>query len=271
MYKYKIIGRSNIRTYLTKYLIDDENFMESTDDSPDIIFLVGTKENSSDFNIEDYPNSKIIDVSSYKRLSASTKYVDTGTDIVYGIPNITKDYQNYRYVSNPGCSAIGSIMSLDPIIEYLEKDIILDVKFSKSSLTRKSSFNDKKDILTTIHPFKHSHQKEVNHFFGNKYNIKMIPSIIDVPKGVSINIHAFKKDKNDNLLNELYEYYRDIENVTILSDRLPELKDVLYTNKIFIGIAEDEDNILINVVLDNLTVGGAYTAYMNGREILNVE
>ena len=49
---------------------------------------------------------------------------------------------------------------------------------------------------------------------------------------------------------------------------MPELIDVLYTNKTIISVVEDEENILINVVIDNLTVGGAYTAYLNAKNIL---
>ena len=85
---------------------------------------------------------------------------------------------------------------LHPIISYLKKDIILDVRFGKNSLTRRSSFNNKQDIITVVHPFKHTHQKEVNHYFGNSHNIKMIPSIVDIPRGVSVNIHAFKKNED---------------------------------------------------------------------------
>ena len=88
------------------------DFIDSYKDSPDIIFIVGTKENSENFKIEDYPNAKIVDVSSNKRLSSSTEYVESGNEILYGIPNITKNYNNYRYIANPGCSAIASIISL---------------------------------------------------------------------------------------------------------------------------------------------------------------
>ena len=268
MYIYRIIGQSNIGNKIEQYLNKDIRFKEDKSQYPDIVFLVGSKESVENIEIEKYPNAKIVDVSSHKRLSSNTNFVDSGNDIVYGIPHLTKYYNHYNYVSNPGCSAIGVLTALHPIIDYLKKNIILDVKFSKSSLTRKSSFNDKKDIMTVVHPFKHTHQKEIKYYFGGALNIKMVPSIIDVPNGTNINIYAFKNKKSDNLLNTLAEFYRDNEEIIILEKGMPELKDVISTNKIIISVVEEGKNIFINVVLDNLTVGGAYTAYQNGLKIL---
>jgi len=270
MYRYKIIGRSNIGDKIQFYLAGDNRFCEDCN-NPDIIFLVGSKESVMEFDIEDYPNAKIVDVSSHKRLISSTNFVDSGNNVLYGIPHITKDYPNYNYIANPGCSAIGSITALTPIINELTSNIILDVKFSKSSLTRRSSFNDKIGIMNVVHPYTHTHQKEVNYYFGNTHNIKMIPSIIDVPGGTSINIHGFKKNKDDNLLNAIYQFYRDNDNIIVSEDIIPEIKDVLNNDKILIYVKEDENNIFINVVLDNLTIGGAYTAYLNAINILKGE
>lgn len=274
MYFYKIIGRSNIGDRINQYLIQDDRFIENN--NPDIIFLVGTKENSSEFKQEEYPNSKIIDVSSYKRLNSLTNLRDdNGRSSVYAIPHITyqDDYKDITYFANPGCSAIGSITAIYPILDFVNTNIVLDTKFSKSALTRKSKFNEEKDIMTVVHPFEHTHQKEINYYFNNAYNIKMIPSIIDVSNGISINIHAFKNDnikiEKDLIFNTLNNYYRWYRDTIMISNKEPfKLKYVINTNKIGIYVKEDEENVLINVVLDNLTVGGAYTAYKNALKII---
>lgn len=276
MINYKIIGRSNIGNALKGFLVEDNRFLIN-EDSPELIFLVGSKESIENFKREEYPNTKIVDVSSHQRLRSSTTIVESGNDILYGAHTVTNknDYKMFNYVANPGCSAIGSITAIYPVMEFLEKNYILDVKFSKSSLTRHSSFNGEKDIMTVVHAFKHTHQKEVNYFFGNNINVKMVPSIIDVPNGIAINIHCFRNnvesEETEFIFSSLKSFYRWNKDIIISNKRPIELKDVIGTNKIGIYIKEDGDNVLINVVLDNLTVGGAYTAYKNAILLMGVE
>jgi N-acetyl-gamma-glutamylphosphate reductase len=266
MINYKIIGSSNIGEQLKSYLIKDNKF-KSVESNPELIFLVGTKESIDNFKREDFPNVKIIDVSSKKRLKSNTPFVESGTDILYGIPDITEYKNYYNYIANPGCSAIGSLMALYPIINFLEKNIILDVKFSKSSLTRKSHFNNQEGIMTVVHPFKHSHQKEVNYFFGNEFNIKMVPSIVDVPSGLSINLYAFLKDKNTDILSIFKNFYQN-PNILISEENPFEISEIIGTTKIGFYIKKENENLFINVILDNLTIGGAYTAYLNALHIM---
>lgn len=269
MIYYKIIGRSNIGDRLKEYLKTDVSF-KLNEDNPNLIFLVGSKESIENFKREDYPNVKIVDVSSHKRLSSSTAFVETGNDIIYGIPNLTTYHKHYNYVANPGCSAIGVLTALHPIIDFLKKDIIADVRFSKSSLTRKSSFNDKEGIMTVVHPFVHTHQKEINHYFGNSLNIKMVPSIIDVPSGTSINIYAFiyKNERDVDIFSKLEEFYSENENIFITEDRPYQISDIVGTENIGIFVKREGKNLFLNIVLDNLTVGGAYTAYLNALKIM---
>ncbi len=276
MYTYKIIGRSNIGKILLNYLNEDKRFSKDENNNPDVIFIVGSKDNAETFNIENYPSAKIIDISSFQRLNSDTPYTKEKDSIsLYAVPHISniQEYKKYDYFSNPGCSAIGSITALYPIIDVLKEDIILDVKFSKSTITRNSSFNDKEGIMTVIYPFSHQHQKEVNRYFGGKKNIKMIPTIVDVPAGLNINIHAFKKDnyKNESVCKTVSEFYKDKENIMITDKRSYELNDVINTNKVGILIKEDESNVLINIVLDNMTVGGAQTAYKNALKAMGEE
>ncbi len=276
LHTYKIIGRSNIGEILKSYLKKNKNFEMVSDNTAEIVFLVGSNESNNKFDIAQYPKSKIIDVSTNERLNSATPYNKKEGDKIYAVPHLTKksEYKNGTYFSNPGCSAIGSITALAPIIEIIKEDIILDVNFSKSSLTRNSSFNEQEDIMTLVYPYSHFHQKEVAHYFGNRHNIVMAPTIIDVPNGISINIHAFKKDsmeEKESIFNTIKDFYKEKDNILISNSRSYEIKDFINTDKIGIYVKEQDKNILINIVLDNLTIGGALTAYNNALKIVGEE
>ena len=64
-------------------------------------------------------------------------------------------------------------------------------------------------------------------------------------------------------LRELYEDYYSDHNFTFVTDKTPDLKDVVNTNKCILHLDRIGDRLLITSVIDNLLKGASGTAVHN--------
>lgn len=62
---------------------------------------------------------------------------------------------------------------------------------------------------------------------------------------------------------KLYDDYYSDHNFTYISSKVPDLKDVVNTNKCIIHLDKIDGKLLITTVIDNLLKGGAGTAVHN--------
>lgn len=227
----------------------------------DLVFLAIDSEAVIEYtNICENNNIKIVDL--------SRKYRNTLLENwTYGIPednNIIKT----NNISNPGCSAYTTIISLLPLKKYFNEiyDFYIDVKFGKSALSNKSSLFNKENI-TLVKPLEHIHEEEILEYFENSIDITYATSIVDIPKGISLNI-MFKNRLDINIYDEFIKYYKNNDNFIISNDKAIDINDVIDTNKIGIYIKEKNGKVLINTVIDNVYRAGAYTAYLNAKKLL---
>ena len=64
-------------------------------------------------------------------------------------------------------------------------------------------------------------------------------------------------------VRKLYEDYYDDHNFTFVTDKAPDLKDVVNTNKCILHLDKVGDKLLITSVIDNLLKGASGTAVHN--------
>jgi N-acetyl-gamma-glutamyl-phosphate reductase len=64
-------------------------------------------------------------------------------------------------------------------------------------------------------------------------------------------------------VRRLYEEYYEDHNFTFISDKAPDLKDVVNTNKCIINLQKVDGKLLITTVIDNLLKGASGTAVHN--------
>jgi N-acetyl-gamma-glutamyl-phosphate reductase len=64
-------------------------------------------------------------------------------------------------------------------------------------------------------------------------------------------------------IRKIYEEYYDDHNFTFITDKAPDLKDVVNTNKCIIHLEKVGDKLLVTSVIDNLLKGAAGTAVHN--------
>ena len=64
-------------------------------------------------------------------------------------------------------------------------------------------------------------------------------------------------------IKKLYNEYYDDHNFTFVSDRMPDLKDVVNTNKCLLYLTKEDGKLLIVSVIDNLLKGASGQAVHN--------
>lgn len=218
----------------------------SIDENPDFLLFATSSEKTKEL-FEKYKDKfRIMDVSSYFKQEA----IELEGLFTYAFKPIFN--KNIKNIVFPGCSSLAILTALYPIQELVIPDsVYADVKFSKSAVQSKSE--NLKDIelnnIIDIKNFEHYHQNEINNVLSN-LDIKIAPSIVNVDKGIYINIFF-------NLLNELdinsylMNFYKNDPNVVFVGSA----SDVLGGNKIRIKVFQDKKRVNINVITDNLING----------------
>ena len=65
------------------------------------------------------------------------------------------------------------------------------------------------------------------------------------------------------MVRTLYEEYYDDHNFTYVTDKMPDLKDVVNTNKCLLHLIKEDGKLLIVSVIDNLLKGASGQAVHN--------
>tara|TARA_B100000886_G_C20417506_1_gene489930 strand:+ start:283 stop:1233 length:951 start_codon:yes stop_codon:yes gene_type:complete len=214
-------------------------------------------------------------VSKIEKIDNSVVIIDVGSDYrfddnwFYSIPEINKISSGTKRISNPGCYATASQLSIAPI-----KDII-NLKVSCLGISGYSgagaSANDKnnpKIINESILPYSlsnHTHEKEIKKHCYNKTSFS--PHVADFFRGILVTSH-FSLSKKLNI-EEIIKIYDDfyINNKLIKIQKEPPLiKDVINTNYAIIGgfsISDDGHELVTCCVIDNLLKGAASQCIQN--------
>ena len=218
-------------------------------------------------------SSKFVD--KIEKIDNSIVIIDISSDFrfnhnwFYSIPEINNIASGTKRISNPGCYATASQLSIAPI-----KDII-NLKVSCVGISGYSGAgalpNDKnnpKIINESIYPYSlsnHTHEKEIKKHCYSK--VSFSPHVADFFRGILVTSH-FSLSKKQNI-DEIIEIYEDfyINNKLIKIQREPPLiKDVTNTNNAIIGgysLSDDGHDLVTCCVIDNLLKGAASQCIQN--------
>ncbi len=203
------------------------------------------------------------------------QYID---EAVYGIPEISRDnIRSARLVANPGCYATGVILGLLPLLrEGLidESSIIADAKSGESGAGRAPSLEHhfpESNENARLNPGAASHQgpemEEVLSFAaGKKVGITFAPHNIPVSRGILTTIYGRLKSETDTgrVLDAFREFYANEPFVRVYPEgRLPDIKDMKYTNLCGVGVTVKRGVVTTVVSLDNLVKGASGQAVQN--------
>lgn len=235
----------------------------------DVIFFCTPHGESKKFiESHDIPEDlKIVDLSQDFRLEGDH-------DFIYGLPEINRKYIiRGKRVANPGCFATAIQLALLP----LAKDLLLNSDINITAITGStgagvkpgatSHFSWRNDNISVYKPFKHQHLAEIKQTLKslqNSFNseINLIPMRGCFSRGIFVAAYLDCPIALDEI-KKLYEDYYDDHRFTFISDKMPDLKDVVNTNKCILHLEKEGNKLLIISVIDNLLKGASGQAVHN--------
>lgn len=235
----------------------------------DVIFFCTPHGESKKFiESHDIPEDlKIVDLSQDFRLEGDH-------DFIYGLPEINRKYIiRGKRVANPGCFATAIQLALLP----LAKNLLLNSDINITAITGStgagvkpsatSHFSWRNDNISVYKPFKHQHLAEIKQTLKslqNSFNseINLIPMRGCFSRGIFVAAYLDCPIALDEI-KKLYEEYYEDHRFTFISDKMPDLKDVINTNKCILHLEKEGNKLLIISVIDNLLKGASGQAVHN--------
>lgn len=221
---------------------------------------------------------KVIDLSADFRLSCVDRYNQTYNQkhscsdllekFVYGVPELYFDaIKESKFVANPGCFAIASILALFPLAaNQLIDNAIIDAKTGVSgagkALDESLLFCEVNEQVRAYKTNKHRHSVEINQACG--INVLFSPHLVPMQRGilascyVTVNKSITKKDCVD-IFNSCYKNQPFI----LINDSpvSPSTKHVVRSNMCELSIIDTQNNgFVIFSAIDNLIKGSAGNA-----------
>jgi len=236
----------------------------------DALFLCSAHGDSRKF-LETYsipPQVKIID------LSTDYRHKKTAGGFIYGLPELNKaQIRKAVHVANPGCFATTIQLALLPLAA--SKKITGEMHVHaitgstgagvKPGATTHFSWRD--NNLSIYKPFEHQHLQEICESLYQlqpdlSESINFIPVRGNFSRGIFASVYT-DSDLSAEETNALYkEFYKDAA-FTFVTDKNPDLKQVVNTNKCVLYLEKIGKKLLIISVIDNLLKGASGQAVQN--------
>lgn len=219
---------------------------------------------------------KIIDLSMDYRMEGAEH------DFVYGLPELNrKRIVKANRVANPGCFATAVQLGLLPLAKHLMLNSEIHVNAITGSTgagvkpSPTSHFSWRNDNISIYKPFTHQHLPEIRQSLSQlqhsfRSNIDFIPVRGNFSRGIFVTSYFNCKINLDEIKRIYDEYYAD-HSFTFITDKNPDLKQVVNTNKCLIGLSKYEDKLLIVSMIDNLLKGASGQAVHNMNLMFGLE
>lgn len=208
-------------------------------------------------------------------LSTDYRHQDGTHDFVYGLPELNRKVivNGTKHIANPGCFATCIQLALLP----LAKNLLLNSDIHVHAITGStgagvkpgptSHFSWRNDNVSIYKPFKHQHLDEIRQSLTQlqnsfKANLNFIPVRGCFSRGIFATVYLDCPLELD-MVRSLYEEYYSDHNFTFVTDKMPDLKDVVNTNKCMLHLIKEDGKLLIVSVIDNLLKGASGQAVHN--------
>jgi N-acetyl-gamma-glutamyl-phosphate reductase len=184
-------------------------------------------------------------------------------------------------IANPGCFATAIQLALLPLASrnLLKGEIhIHAVTGSTGSGVKPVStthFSWRNNNLSVYKAFNHQHLKEIKesitqlqpHFI---HAINFIPLRGNFPRGIFASLYTESDLSEEEALQLYKEYYKEAA-FTFISDKNPDLKQVVNTNKCLLHVEKHGNKLFIVSVIDNLLKGASGQALQNFNLLFGLE
>jgi N-acetyl-gamma-glutamyl-phosphate reductase len=228
--------------------------------------------------------------------AAGRRAVDLSADFrlsseaVYGLTEMARpQVARAELVANPGCYPTAALLALIPLAQRGLIDASREVVIDAASGVTGAGRNPKRELLfgEVAEDYRayavgneHRHLPELRASLaregGFTGDLVFTPHLLPVKRGILETIHVPLTRVLDRATAEgLYEsVYHDEPCVTVLQGALPSLKDVVYRNRVALGVAPVANvrrpRFTIIAAIDNLVKGAAGQAVQNMNVMLGL-
>ena len=253
-------------------------FSSELQDDVDVIFLCMGHGRSKTF-LEANPirkNIKIIDLSRDFRLKEDTH------NYVYGLPELNKEaIKSSSHVANCGCFATTIQLALLPLAkaQQLNEAVHIHAITGSTGAGQKpgatSHFSWRNNNISIYKAFNHQHLGEIKQSLKQLQPtfdkaIHFLPVRGDFPRGIYASAYLTSELTIEEATALYQDYYKNDPFVHI-SNKNPNLKQVVNTNKAILHIEKHDDQLLIISMIDNLIKGASGSAVQNMNLIFGLE
>ncbi len=247
-------------------------------DNIDVLFLCSAHGDSKKFidnNI--LPNKlKIIDLSTDYRAKSPNH------DFVYGLPELNREsIRQADKIANPGCFATVIQLALFPLAAegLLENDVHINAITGSTGAgvkpTETSHFSWRNNNISIYKAFGHQHLQEIGQSIQQLQadfdkELNFIPVRGNFPRGIFATTYTNCKLSLDEA-KQLYQSYYQNAAFTFVSDKNPDLKQVVNTNKAILYLEKHGNKLLIVSMIDNLLKGASGQAIQNMNLMFGID
>ena len=236
----------------------------------DVLFLCSAHGDSKKFmELNELPASlKIIDLSTDYRAKSPTH------DFVYGLPELNReDIKMATRIANPGCFATAIQLALFPLAAagLLTDEVHINAITGSTGAGVKPSdtshFSWRSNNISIYKAFDHQHLEEIGQSLrqlqpGFKKALNFIPVRGNFARGIYATTYTQCTLSLEEAKKLYVDFYKDSA-FTFVTDKNPDLKQVVNTNKGLVYLEKHGDKLLIVSMIDNLLKGASGQAVQN--------
>ncbi len=197
-------------------------------------------------------------------------------NFIFGLPEINRDkIKSAKYIANPGCFALTSILALTPFSKMgVKASVAIDGKSGTSGGGKNPSpaFHHPTSNSNAF-AYKvlcHRHEVEISEALAStnsgshSFDLSFVPHVIPASRGIYITAHLFldKKIADKDIFSAFKECYSDSPFIRLRS-KPPQLFQVVGSNFCDIYITVRDKTVVVNAASDNLIKGMCGTAIQN--------
>jgi N-acetyl-gamma-glutamyl-phosphate reductase len=236
----------------------------------DALFLCSAHGDSKKFidNNEVQASIRIIDLSTDYRAKSPNH------DFVYGLPELNRDeIRTATRIANPGCFATAIQLALFPLAAagLLTDEIHVNAITGSTGAGVKPSdtshFSWRNNNISIYKPFGHQHLGEIVQSLrqlqpGFFKDVNFIPVRGNFARGIYATVYTKCSLSLEDAQKLYADFYKDSA-FTFVTDKNPDMKQVVNTNKGIVYLEKHGDKLLIVSMIDNLLKGASGQAVQN--------
>lgn len=217
-----------------------------------------------------------------KVIDLSEDFRDERDNFVYGLPELNRErIKTTSRLANPGCFATAIELALLPLAAngMLYDDVhitaITGSTGAGQALSETSHFSWRNNNVSVYKPFTHQHLKEINRTIMRlqpdyRKSINMVPVRGNFSRGILASIYT-QCHLDGEYVEQAVKRYYEHHPFTCLTDRMPDLKQVVNTSRCILYVERIDNKLLIVSILDNLLKGASGQAVQNMNLMFGLE